>query len=173
MWHVHFEFGIESGKFVLISVHVDAGLKPHIFDGSYNRSEYEFVMTRFYASYVLQNFELLYRRFLNFLPSLNKRSNIDNVSFVESGKSVFHGNSTAKCVFCFGEQQQFFEFEQSVNHPLTSGYNVDSTKIYKIPVAMLADTADVKSKFEFTLKYFSNDVSCESEDIKVRFEFVK
>ena len=98
--------------------------------------------------------------FLTFSSSLNKRRNVDNVSSVESGPSVFHGNSSAKCAFYFGEKQCFFEFKQSVDHPLTSGYNVDSAKIYKIPIAMLTDKADVKSKFEFCLNYFNDEVPC-------------
>ena len=174
MWHVDFEFGVQSSKFVLTSVHVDTGLKSLIFDGSYNRSYCKFVLSGFYASHALNDFEVLYRHFLNFSPSLNKRSNVDNVLFVESGKSVFHGNSSVKYVFYFGEQQRSFDFKQSVNHPLTSGYNVDPIKIYKIPVAMLTDTADVKLKFEFVLNYFeSNTLCCESEVMKVRSEFVK
>ena len=63
---MHFEFGVESSKFVLTSVHVNAGLRSYIFDGSYNRSDCEFVMTGFYASHILDDFELLYRHFLNF-----------------------------------------------------------------------------------------------------------
>ena len=68
----------------------------------------------------------------------------------------------------------FFEFKQSVNHSSTSGYNVDSAKTYKTPIAMLTGMADVKSKFEFYLNYFNNgDSCCESEVIRIRFEFVK
>ena len=93
---------------------------------------------------------------------------------MESGDDVYHGDSTAKCIFYFGEKQRFIELKQSTDHPLTSGYNVDSAKIYKITVAMLTDLTDVKSKSEFSLEYFSFEVSCcESEVIKVHFESIK
>ena len=52
------------------------------------------------------------------------------------------------------------ELKQSVNHPLTSGYNVNVSKIYKMHVAMLTDVSDVKSKFEFDISYHLSSVSC-------------
>lgn len=175
MWHVHFNFGVSSGKVILTSLHVDDGLKAHIFDGSYNHSECEFVICGFYATWLVDNFELLYQHFFNFSP-LNKKSNADDVLFVESGKSVYQSYSSAKCVFCCGKQQRFFEFRQSVNNFLTSGYDVDHGKVYNIPIAMLTDDDDddVNSKFEFTLNYFDDAAACcEFEVIKVHFNFVK
>ena len=89
-------------------------------------------------------------------------------------RKIYDGDSTAKCVFYFENKQLFIELKQSVNHPLTSGYNVDFDKIYKIPVAILTDLDDIKSKFEFLIEYDDNNVSCcESEVIKIGFEFVK
>ena len=86
MWLAEFEFGVESSKFVLKALNVDAELKAHIFDGSYNRLD----------------FEIWYRHHMDFSPSQNKKSTIGGVSFVESGSDVYHGDSSAKCAFYFG-----------------------------------------------------------------------
>ena len=85
MWHVNFEFKVESRNLVLKSFDIDGVLKAPVFDGSYNHSECEFVIVNFFASQVLEDFCLFYRHFLNFSRSLNKQSNVDNVSFEESG----------------------------------------------------------------------------------------
>ena len=171
MWHVNFEFGIKTGGgFVLKSFDVDEGLKAHLFHGSYNRSKCEFVIVNFYASQVTEDFRLLYRCFLNFSPSLDKQSNVDNVMFEESGKKNYAGDSSAKNIIYLGNKQRLIELKQSANHPLTSVYNVDFDKIYKIPIAMLTDLDDINSKFEFIIDY---DLRFESEVIEIRFEFVK
>ena len=149
-------------------------LTAHLFDRSYNRLDCEFVMVDFFASQVLDNFEIWYQHYMDFSPSRNKKSNVDGVLFLESGNDVYHGDSTAKYVFYFGKKKRFFDLKQSVDHPLTSGYNVDGSKIYKIPVVMLTDLSDVKSKFEFDISYHLSSVSCrESELIKVQIQFVK
>ena len=73
-------------------------------------------------------------------------------------------NYCKMCFLFFGKKKRFFDLKQSVDHPLTSGYNVDGSKIYKIPVAMLTNLSDVESKFEFDISYHLSSVSCcESE----------
>lgn len=89
MWIAEFEFGVKSSKFVLKGLKVHAALKAHVFDGSYNRLECEFVVTGFFASQVLDAFKIGYQHYINFSLSFNKKSNVDGVSFLESGRSVF------------------------------------------------------------------------------------
>ena len=118
---LQFEFGVELSKFVLKILNIDEGLTAHLFDGSYNRSDCEFVMVGFYTSQVLDDFEIWYRHYMDFSPSLNKKSNVDGVLFLESGSDVYHGNSTAKCVFLFWKEETIFWFEAICSSSLDFG----------------------------------------------------
>ena len=69
MWITEFEFGVESSKFVLKALNVDEGLTAHLFDGSYNCLDCEFVMVDFFASQVLDDFEIWYQHYMDFSPS--------------------------------------------------------------------------------------------------------
>ena len=69
MWIAEFEFEVELSKFVLKTLNIDEGLTAHLFDGSYNRSDCEFIMVGFSASQVLDDFELWYWHYMDFLPS--------------------------------------------------------------------------------------------------------
>ena len=51
---------------------------------------------------------------MHFLPSLNKKSNVGGVLFVESGTAVYNGDNTVK-------KKRFIDLKQSVDHVLTSG----------------------------------------------------
>ena len=55
----------------------------------------------------------------------------------------------------------------------TSSFELDKSKLFKIPNLLLTNLLDVTSKFEFSLEYDGSNRSCEYEVIKVKFQFVE
>ena len=164
MLFAEYHFEVSGGQFKLVSVDVDNEIKMRIFDASYDHVDSDFTIVGFEGEQIQND--------LDFSPSKNGESNVKDVSFEAKGSAKYGGDTTAKCRLYF-RKKVFFALNMSSFACDSNGFELDNSKIFKIPNMLLTDLSDVMSKFEFSLEYDGSNRSCVNEVIKVKFQFVE
>ena len=172
MLFAEYRFEVSGGQFKLVGVDVDNEIKMRILDASYDCVDSDFTIVGFEGEQIQSDFCLWYQNYLDFSPSKNGESNVKDVSFEAKGSAKYGGDTTAKCRLYF-RKKVFFALNMSSFACDSNGFELDNSKIFKIPNMLLTDLSDVMSKFEFSLEYDGSNCSCVYEVIKVKFQFVE